>query len=158
MRQFAVVRHVKNKSFTMKVISGLKLILFLFISSPHIFLQAQDSTIRIQKNVLYVSGGSHEQQMDIYLPVGKMFPVILYLHEGSLTSGDKTDSPYAAIAMNFVKTGIGFILINYRLGPKNKWPAMAEDAASSFSWVKKNAETLHANPRNYLLLVIAREQ
>ncbi len=136
----------------MKAISGLRLILFLFILSSHNFVEAQDSTIRIQKDVLYVPGGTQEQQMDIYLPIGENFPVVLYLHEGGLTSGDKADSPYATIAMNFAKKGIGFILINYRLGPTNKWPVMAEDAASAFSWIKKNVAILNANPRKLFIV------
>jgi acetyl esterase/lipase len=136
----------------MKTIPGVRLILFLFILSSHKFIEAQDSIIRIQKDVLYVRGGTQEQQMDIYLPVGKNFPVVLYLHGGSLTSGDKSDSPYATIAINFAKNGIGFILVNYRLGPTAKWPAMAVDAASAFSWIKKNVAILNANPRKLFIV------
>jgi acetyl esterase/lipase len=129
----------------MKSLSGLRLVLFLFTLSIPILVRAQNNKINIQKNTPYIPGGVYDQQMDYYLPGGNNFPVILYLHEGSLTSGDKTDSPYESIAMNFAKAGIGFFLINYRLGPKNKWPAMADDAASAFSWINKNAGQLHAN-------------
>lgn len=136
----------------MNVTFGLRLTLFMIILSSHKFAVAQDSTIRIQKDVLYVAGGSLEQQMDMYLPGGENFPIILYLHEGGLTSGDKADSPYAEIAVNFAKKGIGFILINYRLGPKYKWPSMAEDASNAFSWIKNNSKILHANPHKIFIV------
>lgn len=103
----------------MKTVSCLRLVLFFLILTSYEYIEAQDS-IRIQKDILYVAGGTHEQQMDIYLPAGNNFPVVVYVHEGSLTSGDKTDSPYATIAKNFASQGIGFVLINYRLGPENK--------------------------------------
>jgi acetyl esterase/lipase len=136
----------------MNTISRLRFILLLFILSSHKWVEAKDNGIRIQKDIPYLAGATPEQMMDIYLPAGKNFPVILYLHEGGLTSGDKSDSPYATIAMNFAKKGIGFILVNYRLGQKNKWPTMAEDAATAFSWVKKNVESLHANPHKLFLV------
>jgi acetyl esterase/lipase len=136
----------------MKILSGTRLIFLMLITASQILVNAQDNKIRIQKKIPYTSGGANEQQMDYYLPGSINFPVILYLHEGSLTSGDKSDSPYESIAMNFAKAGIGFYLINYRLGPKNKWPAMAEDAASAFSWINKNAGPLHANPHKLFIV------
>lgn len=33
-----------------------------------------------------------------------------------------------------------------------KWPVMAEDAASAFSWIKKNVAILHANPRKLFIV------
>ena len=136
----------------MKTLMLYILIAILLTLSFYQPIKAQDNTISIQKNISYVINGTSEQQMDIYLPAKKDIPLILYLHEGSLVSGDKSDNPYEQIAMNFAKKDIGFIIINYRLGPKNKWPTMAEDAALAFSWITKNTEKLHANPHKLFIV------
>lgn len=106
----------------------------------------------IQTEVQYVTNGSIEQELDFYFPSSKNFPVILYLHEGSLISGDKSDNPYQEIAINFANHGIGFVLANYRLAPGSKWPAMAEDAASAFAWIKKNAKKYFIDTANLFIM------
>lgn len=89
-------------------------------------------------NVPYVDGGGAAQQMDLYLPDAKSFKSVIYIHEGSLLGGDKRDEPYEKIARKFQQDGIGFISINYRLGPENKWPSQPDDVCSAFAWLKKN--------------------
>ena len=92
----------------------------------------------VNLDIAYVTGGDASQQMDLYLPAKQNFKTILYIHEGSLVSGDKKDEPYEKIALKFQKIGIGFISMNYRLGPQHKWPAQPEDVCSAFSWIKRN--------------------
>ena len=40
---------------------------------------------RVRFDMPYVPGGRHKQQLDLYLPAGSGFPMVLYVHEGSLT-------------------------------------------------------------------------
>jgi len=89
-------------------------------------------------NVPYLTGAAGDEQMDLYLPSTKNFKTIVYVHEGGLMSGDKKDEPYAKIAEKFQRDGFAFILINYRLGPANKWPAQPDDVCVAFACVKKH--------------------
>ena len=127
-------------------------LLFTLLVGSLQFAAAQDKNLILQKDVPFVPGGGHDQQMDIFLPEVNHFPLVLFLHEGSLTSGDKNDTPYAAIGRNFARHGIGFIAANYRLGPSHKWPAMAEDCAAAFAWMKRNAGEIHADPGRLFIL------
>jgi acetyl esterase/lipase len=132
--------------------SGLWLMLLLSALRPLGSSQAQDDKILLRKDVPFVAGGGSDQQLDLYLPGQAGFPTILYLHEGSLTSGDRKDKPYEAIGYNFAHAGIGFAISNYRLGPEHEWPAMAEDAAAAFAWVKVNIRKFHGNPQKVFVV------
>jgi len=66
----------------------LPLILLPFLQ-PNAFTRAQARNVVVQKDVPFVPEGGVDQQMDLYLPPGQDFPLILYLHEGSLTSGER---------------------------------------------------------------------
>lgn len=77
------------------------------------------------------------QKIDLYVPKKKDFPTILYIHEGILLGGDKSDSPYSVISNKFKNARVAFSSMNYRLGPNNKWPAQPDDVVSAFVWLKK---------------------
>ena len=99
---------------------------------------AQSSGAIVQKNVPYVDGGGDDQKMDLYLPAQSGFPIILYIHGGSLVLGDRKDWPLDAIGRNFARAGVGFAAMSYRLGTGHDWPAMVEDAAAAVAWLKTN--------------------
>jgi acetyl esterase/lipase len=105
-----------------------------------LIVSSQD--VRSLKDIPYIEGGGYKQQLDLYLPATKGFPAIIFIHGGSLTSGDRKgdpkEEPYEAIASHFIEVGIGCAVISYRLGTQNKWPAMADDVATAFAWIKKN--------------------
>lgn len=115
-------------------------------------LMATDAGPRTRLDIPYVPGGGHKQQLDLYLPEGSGFPVVLYVHEGSLTSGDRKDEDYPRLAKGFNAAGYGFAVMSYRLFPENKWPAPAEDVASAFAWVKKNAASFGGRPDRVFLV------
>ena len=90
-------------------------------------------------DVAYVPGGGHKQQLDLYLPGGAGFPVVLYVHEGSLTSGDRKDADYPRIAEAFRAAGYGVAVMSYRLFPEHPWPAPVEDVASAIAWLRSHS-------------------
>ena len=76
-------------------------------------------------------------KLDLYVPVGrKDFPVLVYIHGGGWKSGTK--NLYVGLGRAFARHGIGVAVINYRLSPKVKHPAHAEDVAKAFAWVHAN--------------------
>src|SRR5437867_139876 len=113
---------------------------FAWLLLPIILATSPASTSPGERmDVPYVPGGGHEQQLDLYLPARSGFPMVLYVHEGSLNSGDRKDADYPRIARAFRAKGYGVVVISYRLFPKHRWPAPAEDVASAFAWLKANA-------------------
>lgn len=78
-------------------------------------------------------------KLDLFVPVGrKDFPILIYVHGGAWKSGNK--NLYVALGRAFARRGIGVAVINYRLSPKVKHPAHAEDVAKAFAWVHANVE------------------
>lgn len=60
--------------------------------------------------------------------------VILYFHGGGYVTG--TCKSHRGITAKFVKgTGIGALLIEYRLAPENPYPAALEDALAAYRWL-----------------------
>lgn len=60
----------------------------------------------VELDIPFVDGGGHDQQLDSYTPSNTGFPTILFVHEGSLTSGDRKDEPYARMCQTFEAAGI----------------------------------------------------
>ncbi len=76
-------------------------------------------------------------KLDVYTPKGKKdFPVVLFVHGGSWSSGNK--NWYAALGQSLAADGIGCVICNYRLSPAVKHPAHVEDVAKAFAWTCDN--------------------
>lgn len=110
------------------------------------------ATSRTRLDVPYVPGGGHKQQLDLYLPEGSGFPLVLYVHEGSLVRGDRKDADYPRIARGFADAGYGVAVMSYRLFPEVRWPAPAEDVASAVAWLKSNAASFGGRPDRIFLV------
>jgi acetyl esterase/lipase len=76
-------------------------------------------------------------KLDLYLPKGhKDFPVLLFVHGGAWSSGNK--NLYGALGQRFASNGIGTVVINYRLSPAVQHPAHIQDVARAFAWTCSN--------------------
>ncbi|HEX9942207.1 MAG TPA: alpha/beta hydrolase [Thermoanaerobaculia bacterium] len=106
----------------------------------------------VQRDIPYVPGGDHQQQLDIYVPAVKGFPTLILVHGGSLTSEDKNDPPYERLCPAFQAAGVGCANVNYRLARHAKWPAMPKDVAAAFAWVKRNVPGRGGDPKRIFLL------
>jgi acetyl esterase/lipase len=107
---------------------------------------------REEHNIAYVTGGDNQQQLDLYLPAEADSPTIMFVHGGSLTSEDRNDSPYVTMCRTFQSLGIAVANTNYRLAPTSRWPAMPEDIAAAFAWVKANISSRRGDPARIFLL------
>ena len=105
----------------------------------------------VQRDIPYVPEGGHEQQLDLYLPAGRDFPTVLFIHGGSLTSEDKNDPPYEKLCPRFQAAGVACANVNYRLARHAKWPAMPKDGAAAFAWVKRNIAERGGDPNRIFL-------
>jgi acetyl esterase/lipase len=106
---------------------------------------------RAELDIPFVEGGDHDQQLDLYTPARSDFPTILFVHEGSLTSGDRKNEPYARMCQTFQGLGIACAATNYRLAPSHKWPAQPNDVVAAFRWLKKNIGARGGDPGRIFL-------
>jgi acetyl esterase/lipase len=72
-------------------------------------------------------------------------PVIYYLHGGAWTFGDKREQGRPMLH-EFVRRGWIVVASNYRLAPRDLWPAQIEDATRALGWIKKNIATYGGDP------------
>jgi len=130
--------------------------LFLFINSFTSYGQDinwKEGTLKgttVIKNIDYLPGvdySNSKDQLDIYLPKNATnAPIILFLHGGGLTNGNKTIGE--RLAARLIPEGFGIVSANYRLSPGVMHPAHTQDAAAAFSWVVKNIEKYGGDAKN----------
>ena len=72
-------------------------------------------------------------------------PVLLYLHGGAWTFGDKREQGRPMLH-EFVARGWIVVTANYRLAPRDPWPAQIEDVTRVLAWVKKNVGAHGGDP------------
>ncbi|ALK95439.1 alpha/beta hydrolase [Massilia sp. WF1] len=103
----------------------------------------------VLRDIVY--GQDERQRLDVYLPLGeeKAAPVVVFLHGGGFIRGDKADR--AAVGHYFSRHGVLAILPNYRLGPRHRWPAGAQDASAVLEWARANVAQHGGNPDHIVL-------
>lgn len=96
-------------------------------------------------------GPDERHRLDAYLPVGPHgpAPVVIFMHGGGFVRGDKADR--AQVGHYFSRHGVLAIVPNYRLGPRHRWPAGAEDVSASLAWARANAARHGGDPDRIVL-------
>ncbi|MGG5252391.1 alpha/beta hydrolase fold domain-containing protein [Neobacillus sp. SM06] len=130
---------------------GLALCIVLIAAGISFWLQKNQQIDKIE-NIQY--GDKLEQKLDIYMPqripIGKKLPVILYVHGGGWTGGNKEN--VAEKPNFFIKKGYVFISINHRLSPKATYEEMASDVALAIKWVDSHAGEYQLDRRKINLM------
>jgi arylformamidase len=108
---------------------------------------AKNTQVRL--NVPY--GKDPKQRLDVYFPKGvKEAPVVVFVHGGEWTRGDKADVSYKP--KFFSENGIVFVSINYRLTPAVMHPAHVNDVAAATAWVYEHAAEFGGDPKKIVLM------
>jgi acetyl esterase/lipase len=106
--------------------------------------------MQLVKNVVY--GPLPRQRLDVWrmstTPLHA--PVVLYVHGGSWTMGDKREQGRPMLH-EFVRRGWIAVVPNYRLAPRHPWPAQIEDVTRALGWVKKNIVTHGGDPERVVV-------
>lgn len=100
-------------------------------------------------------GADPKQTLDVYQPQGaKDLPVLVFVHGGALTSGDKNVNKEISANVLYYFAHHGFLGINanYRLAPKYVYPAAAQDMGSVVAWIRENAKGFGGDPRRIYLV------
>ena len=101
--------------------------------------------MQLIRNVNY--GPEPRHRLDVWRlsTTPKDAPVIFYIHGGGWTFGDKREQGRPMLH-EFVRRGWIVVASNYRLAPRNPWPAQIEDATRVLGWIKKNITTYGGDP------------
>jgi acetyl esterase/lipase len=94
-------------------------------------------------------GSDAQQSMDVYLPAGRTgtdTKVIIFIHGGSWSGGDKTDFNEAITAIRPQLTDYAIFNINYRLANSiNRHPAQMQDIQSAIDYINSKAGEYNIN-------------
>jgi arylformamidase len=104
----------------------------------------------VERDLSY--GGDPANRLDLSTPAGSGYPTLIFVHGGSLTSGDKADADNAKVCDAFPAAGVACANVNYRLLPAAPWPAPADDVAAAVAWVHRNIGSRGGDPNKLLLL------
>jgi acetyl esterase/lipase len=98
----------------------------------------------VLKEIAYASQ-SEVQKLDIYLPspLSEPCPVVVWLHPGGYTMGDK--EMVQPIVDGMLERGYAVASTNYRLADEARFPAQLFDVKAAVRWIKANAETYNLN-------------
>lgn len=107
----------------------------------------------------YAQGpGANFSKLDVYhMPGDKNKPVVVFVHGGGWTSGDKSNLYKNDKLLNFfIENGFVLVSVNFRLllnknDPQATYKDQANDIAESLKWVSKNIKEYGGNPEGVIL-------
>jgi acetyl esterase/lipase len=93
--------------------------------------------------------------LDVYspnkaAPTAAGYPVVLFIHGGSWTSGSK--DIYTFIGRQLAKQGVVAVIINYRLAPAVQVPAQAADCARALAWTVQHIGQYKGDPARIFVM------
>jgi len=119
---------------------------FLFLASTAFAADPQ-----VHRDIAYAQPKHERQTLDVFAPAaGQNHPVIVWVHGGGWTKGDKRgvqEKPRA-----FTEKGFVFIPINYRFVPKVTVKDMTGDIAKAIHWVHDHAKEFGGDPNSIFVM------
>lgn len=108
--------------------------------------------VTIERDVAYGPDPLHKLDIFTAPQGGRDLPVLLFVHGGGFTRGDKHGAFYPDnIPLWAARHGMVGVTINHRLAPANAWPAAAEDLAAAIAWTRANIARYGGDPNRIIL-------
>ena len=114
------------------------------------------NNVSCQKGIIYETVDGQTLKLDIYQQKEpskksntetKPAPVLLYMHGGGLLQYGGTRFGQGLPLLNeLASLGWVCVSIDYRLSPRNQWPAHLIDCKTALRWIKQNIEAYGGNP------------
>jgi acetyl esterase/lipase len=103
---------------------------------------------KVEKDVTYGNADNVALKLDIYYPktAAGALPVVMYVHGGAWTQGEKDDGAGMSEIPELVRRGYLVVSVNYRLAPQHKFPAQIEDVKCAVRFLRAKASSYGLNP------------
>lgn len=101
---------------------------------------------RVRRDLPYAGPASApKQRLNLFLPTGKAWPVVLFVHGGNWDEGDRNlqvggADVYNNIGRFLASNGVGAAVMSYRLLPSVDWRTQITDIAAAARWLAENVE------------------
>ncbi|MGD0526741.1 MAG: alpha/beta hydrolase [Polyangiaceae bacterium] len=107
--------------------------------------------LRLERDLVYGSRDVPEHRLDAYIPTHARTPtpVVMYVHGGGFRMLSK--DTHRVMALAIARAGYLLFNINYRLGPRHRYPAPLEDASRALLWVKESCARYGGDPSRIAL-------
>jgi acetyl esterase/lipase len=101
--------------------------------------KATSSAIQVEKNIAFAPELGRRGRLDVYRPKGDVSgaPVLLQVHGGAWTIGNK-DQQGLPLMRHMAAHGWVCVAINYRLSPRNAFPAHLVDVKRAIAWIREH--------------------
>ena len=108
----------------------------------------RNKQVTVERNIAYNEHGKRGL-LDIYLPAGGVpkggAPVLLQVHGGAWTIGKKEEQGLP-LMNHLAAKGWVCVAINYRLAPRDPWPAHIIDVKQAIAWIREHIDAYGGNP------------
>ncbi|MEN6386397.1 MAG: alpha/beta hydrolase [Phycisphaerales bacterium] len=110
------------------------------------------NAMEVQINIEYGKVVDESLLLDVYSPKAEgYFGGVIVVHGGGWSGGDKR-ADITSLFEPMTDVNLVCFSINYRLAPKNRWPAAYEDVISAVKWVKANSLKYKTDPNRIALM------
>jgi acetyl esterase/lipase len=107
----------------------------------------RNPAVGVDRDLRYSDAGKRGL-LDIYRPAGREVvgaPVLIQVHGGGWTLGSK-DQQGIPLMQRMAERGWVCVAINYRLAPRDPFPAQVVDVKRAIAWVKEHIEEYGGDP------------
>lgn len=110
--------------------------------------RVREKRVRVLRNVPFNPEYGRRGMLDVYLPADtppQGAPVLVQVHGGAWTIGTK-DQQGIPLMKHLAAKGWICVAPNYRLSPRNRWPAHVVDVKKAIAWVRENIAEYGGDP------------
>jgi acetyl esterase/lipase len=102
--------------------------------------------IQVERDIAFGEAG-RRNYLDIYRPAEEVenAPVLLQVHGGAWILGKKEEQGIP-LMQHLAAKGWVCVAINYRLSPRDAWPAQAVDVKKAIHWIRQNIASYGGDP------------
>jgi acetyl esterase/lipase len=108
----------------------------------------RNTEVKVEKNIAYNDHG-RRGMLDVYMPAAGVpeggAPVLLQVHGGGWMIGNK-DQQGIPLMQHLAAKGWVCVAINYRLAPRDPFPAHVIDVKQAIAWIKDNIAAYGGDP------------
>lgn len=114
----------------------------------------RNTAVKVEKNLPYNGDHGRRGLLDVYTPAAGVpeggAPVLLQVHGGAWTIGNK-DQQGIPLMQHLAAKGWVCVAINYRLSPRDAFPAHVIDVKHAIAWIKEHIAE-HGGDPGYLAI------